>query len=257
MLIHAAAGGVGSAALQLARAAGAHVIALAGSAEKARFCAAARRRRRRRHQRHRLRDRGARGDGRPRRRRRVRHHRRRHHHPHLRLHGLRRSSRARRVRVRHRGRGPGRSDPAPDPVRQLLAGRRLPRRTSTIPSRSSRRSGSNFLSRGRGRASARRDPRSRRPERRCGRSSDSTCRSPIFRRRSTRWNAARPSAGSSCAFPRVNERPRPRSARATPPATGSRCRRREPAPATRRRSRPHARCARTGRSRSAGTSSPT
>jgi NADPH2:quinone reductase len=39
VLIHAAAGGVGSAALQLARAAGAHVIALAGSAEKARFCA--------------------------------------------------------------------------------------------------------------------------------------------------------------------------------------------------------------------------
>jgi NADPH2:quinone reductase len=39
VLIHAAAGGVGSAAVQLARAAGAHVIALAGSAEKARFCA--------------------------------------------------------------------------------------------------------------------------------------------------------------------------------------------------------------------------
>jgi NADPH2:quinone reductase len=38
-LIHAAAGGVGSAAVQLAKAAGAHVIALAGSAEKARFCA--------------------------------------------------------------------------------------------------------------------------------------------------------------------------------------------------------------------------
>ncbi|HEX4531400.1 MAG TPA: zinc-binding dehydrogenase [Acidimicrobiia bacterium] len=39
VLIHAAAGGVGSAAVQLVRAAGAHVIALAGSAEKARFCA--------------------------------------------------------------------------------------------------------------------------------------------------------------------------------------------------------------------------
>jgi NADPH:quinone reductase len=39
VLIHAAAGGVGSAAVQLAGAAGAHVIALAGSAEKARFCA--------------------------------------------------------------------------------------------------------------------------------------------------------------------------------------------------------------------------
>ena len=39
VLIHAAAGGVGSAALQLARAAGAHIIALAGSVEKARFCA--------------------------------------------------------------------------------------------------------------------------------------------------------------------------------------------------------------------------
>ena len=39
VLIHAAAGGVGSAAVQLARTAGAHVIALAGSAEKARFCA--------------------------------------------------------------------------------------------------------------------------------------------------------------------------------------------------------------------------
>jgi len=39
VLVHAAAGGVGSAAVQLARAAGAHVIALAGSAEKARFCA--------------------------------------------------------------------------------------------------------------------------------------------------------------------------------------------------------------------------
>ena len=39
VLIHAAAGGVGSAALQLARAAGAHTIALAGSVEKARFCA--------------------------------------------------------------------------------------------------------------------------------------------------------------------------------------------------------------------------
>ena len=39
VLIHAAAGGVGSAALQLVRTAGAHVIALAGSAEKARFCA--------------------------------------------------------------------------------------------------------------------------------------------------------------------------------------------------------------------------
>jgi NADPH2:quinone reductase len=39
VLIHAAAGGVGSAAVQLARAAGARVIALAGSPEKARFCA--------------------------------------------------------------------------------------------------------------------------------------------------------------------------------------------------------------------------
>jgi NADPH2:quinone reductase len=39
VLIHAAAGGVGSAAVQLARAAGAQVIALAGSAEKAHFCA--------------------------------------------------------------------------------------------------------------------------------------------------------------------------------------------------------------------------
>jgi NADPH2:quinone reductase len=39
VLIHAAAGGVGSAALQLARAVGARVIALAGSAEKAHFCA--------------------------------------------------------------------------------------------------------------------------------------------------------------------------------------------------------------------------
>jgi NADPH2:quinone reductase len=39
VLIHAAAGGVGSAALQLAKAAGARVIALAGSAEKAHFCA--------------------------------------------------------------------------------------------------------------------------------------------------------------------------------------------------------------------------
>jgi NADPH2:quinone reductase len=39
VLIHAAAGGVGSAAVQLAKAAGTHVIALSGSAEKARFCA--------------------------------------------------------------------------------------------------------------------------------------------------------------------------------------------------------------------------
>ena len=39
VLIHAAAGGVGSAAVQLAQAAGARVIALAGSAEKAHFCA--------------------------------------------------------------------------------------------------------------------------------------------------------------------------------------------------------------------------
>lgn len=39
VLIHAAAGGVGSAAVQLAKAAGARVIALAGSAEKAHFCA--------------------------------------------------------------------------------------------------------------------------------------------------------------------------------------------------------------------------
>ena len=39
VLIHAAAGGVGSAAVQLARAAGARVIALASSAEKAHFCA--------------------------------------------------------------------------------------------------------------------------------------------------------------------------------------------------------------------------
>jgi NADPH:quinone reductase len=39
VLVHAAAGGVGSAAVQLARAAGARVIALAGSAEKAHFCA--------------------------------------------------------------------------------------------------------------------------------------------------------------------------------------------------------------------------
>jgi NADPH:quinone reductase len=39
VLIHAAAGGVGSAAVQLAKAAGAHVIALASSAEKAHFCA--------------------------------------------------------------------------------------------------------------------------------------------------------------------------------------------------------------------------
>ncbi len=39
VLIHAAAGGVGSAAVQLARHAGTQVIALAGSAEKAHFCA--------------------------------------------------------------------------------------------------------------------------------------------------------------------------------------------------------------------------
>ena len=39
VLIHAAAGGVGSAAVQLAKAAGAQVIALASSAEKAHFCA--------------------------------------------------------------------------------------------------------------------------------------------------------------------------------------------------------------------------
>lgn len=39
VLIHAAAGGVGSAAVQLALAAGAHVVALAGSPEKAHFCA--------------------------------------------------------------------------------------------------------------------------------------------------------------------------------------------------------------------------
>jgi NADPH2:quinone reductase len=39
VLVHAAAGGVGSAAVQLAKAAGARVIALAGSAEKAHFCA--------------------------------------------------------------------------------------------------------------------------------------------------------------------------------------------------------------------------
>jgi NADPH2:quinone reductase len=39
VLIHAAAGGGGSAAVQLAKAVGAHVIALASSAEKARFCA--------------------------------------------------------------------------------------------------------------------------------------------------------------------------------------------------------------------------
>jgi NADPH2:quinone reductase len=39
VLVHAAAGGVGSAAVQLAQAAGARVIALAGSAEKAHFCA--------------------------------------------------------------------------------------------------------------------------------------------------------------------------------------------------------------------------
>jgi NADPH2:quinone reductase len=39
VLVHAAAGGVGSAAVQLAKAVGAHVIALASSAEKARFCA--------------------------------------------------------------------------------------------------------------------------------------------------------------------------------------------------------------------------
>ncbi len=39
VLIHAAAGGVGSAAVQLAKAAGARVLALAGSAEKAHFCA--------------------------------------------------------------------------------------------------------------------------------------------------------------------------------------------------------------------------
>lgn len=39
VLVHAAAGGVGSAAVQLAQAAGARVVALAGSAEKAHFCA--------------------------------------------------------------------------------------------------------------------------------------------------------------------------------------------------------------------------
>lgn len=39
VLIHAAAGGVGSAAVQLAKAVGARVIALASSAEKAHFCA--------------------------------------------------------------------------------------------------------------------------------------------------------------------------------------------------------------------------
>lgn len=38
VLVHAAAGGVGSAALQLARACGARVIATAGGAEKLRFC---------------------------------------------------------------------------------------------------------------------------------------------------------------------------------------------------------------------------
>jgi NADPH2:quinone reductase len=39
VLVHAAAGGVGSAAVQLVQAAGARVIALAGSPEKAHFCA--------------------------------------------------------------------------------------------------------------------------------------------------------------------------------------------------------------------------
>ena len=76
VLIHAAAGGSGSAAIQLAKHAGARVFATAGTDEK--VAALPRTRRRRRHQLHRRRFRGgrARSDRQPRRRRRVRQRRR-------------------------------------------------------------------------------------------------------------------------------------------------------------------------------------
>ena len=77
VLIHAAAGGVGSAAVQLVRAAGRPRDRAGGlTREGPVLRPGARGRRRRRHQRDRLRRRRARGDGRARRRRRLRHHRR-------------------------------------------------------------------------------------------------------------------------------------------------------------------------------------
>ncbi len=77
VLVHAAAGGVGSGAIQLAKASGARVIATTSGGAKADFCASARRRSRRRLPERRLRRRCSRRDGRFGRRRRPRFRRRR------------------------------------------------------------------------------------------------------------------------------------------------------------------------------------
>ena len=196
VLIHAAAGGVGSAAVQLARAAGAHVIALAGSAEKARFCRAAGCRRGYRHQRRRLRGRSARSHRRTRRRHRLRHHRRRDHDPHLRLHGVWWATRAGRICVGNRS---GRSGHGAPPIlfgNFSLVGVCLAYVDDPLAVKQA--VGSNFLSRADAEALHSTILDLVDDAARCGPSSASTSPSRSSPPRSTRWNFARRSAGSSC-----------------------------------------------------------
>ena len=77
LLVHGGSSGIGTTAIQLAKAFGARVVATAGTAEKCAACRRARRRRRRQLQDRRLRRRDQEGDRRPRRRRHPRHGRRR------------------------------------------------------------------------------------------------------------------------------------------------------------------------------------
>ena len=107
MLVHAGAGGVGTAAIQLAKAAGAKVIATAGGARKTEVCTRARRR-----PRHRLHHRGLRpdrqgGHRRPRRRHRLRPGRRRRLRQVAQVHRLRGPAGRRRLHQRPHPRGAG------------------------------------------------------------------------------------------------------------------------------------------------------
>ncbi len=130
VLVHAAAGGIGSGVVQLAKAFGATVIATAGSDAKVDRCFELRRRLRRQLPHERLRHVCSRRHERARCRRRVRHHRRSGHDGHLPDDGLQRTPSHRRVLCRHRGGGASGQPPAEHlwqlrPLRHLLLLRRL------------------------------------------------------------------------------------------------------------------------------------
>ncbi len=126
LLVHAGAGGVGSAAIQLGKAVGARVIATAGGPEKVAFCKELGADVAIDYTRRRLRRRGRRGHLRGRRRRRPRHGRWLGHDGDLPVHGHARADPARRLRRgHHQRRRP--AQPGPGDLRQLLAARRLPR----------------------------------------------------------------------------------------------------------------------------------